>query len=136
MTKSTGRCLCGALRYTVVGPLRPVSYCHCSQCRRASGHYVAATACDRQDLRLQNDEALRWYRSSPTAERGFCGTCGSNLFWRPEHGRHISIMAGTLDTPTGLEAEEHIFVANAADYYKIADGLPRFDTCPPEPESE
>lgn len=134
MTEATGSCLCGAVRYAVAGPLRPVRYCHCSQCRRTSGHYVAATACDSQDLRLQNDDTLRWYRSSPTAERGFCGTCGSNLFWRPEHGRHISIMAGTLDTPTGLEAEEHIFVTNAADYYKIADGLPCFDTYPPEPE--
>jgi hypothetical protein len=41
------------------------------------------------------------------------------------HGRHISIMAGTLDTPTGLSAVEHIFVADASDYYTIDDGLPQ-----------
>lgn len=130
MTDATGRCLCGAVRYAVHGALRPVSYCHCSQCRRTSGHYVAATACNAEDLILLKDEGLRWYRSSPRAERGFCGECGSSLFWKPDHGRHISIMAGTLDTPTSLAADEHIFVADASDYYVLADGLPQFEKYP------
>lgn len=130
MADPTGRCLCGAVRYAVNGPLRPVSYCHCSQCRRTSGHYVAATACAASDLDLLHEEGLRWYRSSPGAERGFCSECGSSLFWRPDHGRHISIMAGTIDAPTGLEAEEHIFVSDASDYYVLGDGLPQFDDYP------
>ena len=45
-------------------------------------------------------------------------------------------MAGTLDPPTGLTAEEHIFVADASDYYRIDDGLPHFDAYPPEPVDE
>lgn len=97
---------------------------------------MAATACDVDHLEMQNDEGLRWYRSSSTAERGFCVTCGSSIFWRPVHGRHLSIMAGTLDAPTGLEAEEHIFVADASDYYRIDDGLPCFEGYPPEPGNE
>jgi hypothetical protein len=132
MTDVTGRCVCGAVRYAVRGPLRPVSYCHCSQCRRTSGHYVAATACAAANLTLLNVEGLCWYRSSSRAERGFCGACGSSLFWKPGHGRHISIMAGTIDTPTGLDAVEHIFVADASDYYELADGLPQFEHYPAE----
>lgn len=126
MARASGRCLCGAVRYAVDGPLRDVSYCHCSQCRRSSGHFVAATACATEHLRLLSKDGLRWYRSSRMAERGFCKFCGSSLFWRPDHGRHISIMAGTLDVPTGLRAVEHIFVDSASDYYVIDDGLPRF----------
>lgn len=126
MTRGSGRCLCGAVRYAVTGPLRDVSYCHCSQCRRTSGHFVAASACDTDHLRLIEDAGLRWYRSSPAAERGFCKRCGSSLFWRPDHGAHISIMSGTLDMPTGLTACEHIHVDSASDYYTIDDGLPRF----------
>ena len=76
---------------------------------------------------MLEDGGLRWYRSSSTAERGFCNVCGASVFWRPEHGRYICIMAGTLDAPTGLKACEHIFVADAADYYAIEDGLPEFD---------
>ena len=132
MTNATGGCLCGAVRYAVRGLLRPVSYCHCSQCRRTSGHFVAATACATSDLDVVSGERLRWYRSSPAAERGFCSECGSSLFWRPGHGRHISIMAGTIDTPTGLQAKEHIFLADASDYYELADGLPQFEHYPPE----
>ena len=133
MSRASGRCLCGAVRYVVHGPLRDVSYCHCSQCRRTSGHYVAASACESGDLQLIEHRGLRWYRSSAAAERGFCRHCGSSLFWRPAHGAHISIMAGTLDVPTGLAACEHIHVDSASDYYVIDDGLPRFagDT-PPE----
>lgn len=130
MTDATGHCLCEAVRYAVDGPLRPVSYCHCSQCRRSSGHYVAATACKVEDLTLLNEAGLRWYRSSPRAQRGFCGECGSSLFWKPDHGRYISIMSGTIDTPTGLKADQHIFVMDASDYYVLADGLPQFELYP------
>jgi len=122
-----GHCLCGAVSYTVTGELRPVMYCHCEQCRRTTGHYVAATACAPEQLHLVGEENIRWYRSSPTAERGFCGTCGSNLFWRPEHGKHWSIWAGSVDRPTGLKASSHIYVHMKSDYYELTDGLPQYN---------
>lgn len=121
----TGGCLCGAVRYEVRGPLRAVVNCHCAQCRRTSGHFVAATATRPEDLVLIESEGLRWYGSSPTARRGFCQTCGASLFWEPVTGGQISIMAGTLDSPTGLETVAHIFVGDAGDYYAIDDDLPR-----------
>ena len=122
----TGTCECGAIRYAITGPLRRVVYCHCGQCRRTSGHYVAATACATEHLVLQNEEGLRWYRSSTFAQRGFCKTCGSSLFWRPDHGEYVAIMAGTLDVPTGLVSREHIHLDDASDYYTVTDGLPQF----------
>ena len=124
MSKHTGGCLCGGVRYVVDGTLRDVIACHCSQCRRTSGHFVAATEAPKASLRLERADTLRWYRSSPTAERGFCSTCGGNLFWRADGEESISIMAGTLDTPTGLKLAEHIFVADKSEYYTLNDGLP------------
>ncbi|MBT8087569.1 MAG: GFA family protein, partial [Gammaproteobacteria bacterium] len=121
----TGRCLCGGVVYEVHGELSSVDYCHCSQCRRTSGHFVAAASCEPDALHLVAVSSLGWYESSALAERGFCSVCGSSLFWRPRHGRHISVMAGTLDAPTGLKAIEHIYVADKSDYYQIADGLPQ-----------
>ncbi len=119
----SGGCLCGAVSYRVTGPLRDVVACHCGQCRRTSGHHVAATAVARDAVLI--DGAVTWYASSPDARRGFCGRCGSNLFWeRPGSGR-ISIFAGTLEAPTGLRLKGHIFVADKGDYYEIADGLPQ-----------
>lgn len=124
--RASGGCLCGAVRYEVTGPLRPVVACHCQQCRRQSGHHVAATAARQADFRLTKSDGLRWYRSSPEARRGFCGVCGGNLFWEPEDRRHISIMAGTLDRPTGLLMVAHLFSGEANDYYRITDGLTQF----------
>jgi hypothetical protein len=121
----TGGCLCGAVRYEVRGPLRSVVGCHCSQCRRTSGHFSANTAARPEGFVLTRSEGLRWYRSSEIARRGFCGVCGSNLFWEPMSGDRISISAGTLDGPTGLSMAIHIFIGDGGDYYEIADGLPQ-----------
>ncbi len=120
---ATGGCLCGAVRYRVAGPLRPVVACHCRECRRASGHYVAATAAARDAVSIEGEVA--WFASSPAARRGFCRTCGANLFWeRPGSGR-ISIWAGSLDAARGLRLAGHIFVAEKGSYYDIEDGLPQ-----------
>jgi len=125
-TSKRGACECGAVQYEVSGPLRKVVYCHCSQCRRTSGHFVAATACDTGHLQINKDDGLTWYRSSSFAQRGFCNVCGSSIFWRPDHGEYMAIMAGTLDLPTGLVSREHIHVADASDYYALTDRLPQF----------
>ena len=119
---ASGGCLCGAVRYEVGAPLRPVVACHCSQCRRGSGHFAAATSAPRGAVAVVGE--VTWFASSAEARRGFCGVCGSNLFW-DGGGANLSIMAGTLDGPTRLAMAGHIFAADAGDYYAIADGLPR-----------
>jgi hypothetical protein len=68
---------------------------------------------------------VTWFQSSPEARRGFCGTCGSSLFWDGP-GRYLSIHAGTFDGITGLELAGHIFTADKGDYYEIHDPLPKF----------
>jgi hypothetical protein len=120
----TGSCLCGGVRFRISVPLRPVVACHCTQCRKTSGHHVAATRVDNSRLEMLGDETLRWYRSSESAERGFCSRCGGNVFWRVVGSDGTSIMAGTLDAPTGIRLESHIYAADAGDYYSIDDGVP------------
>lgn len=119
----TGGCLCGAVTYTVDGPLRPVVNCHCQQCRKSSGHHVAATSAARDKVGITGE--VTWYKSSDSARRGFCGVCGSSLFWDGE-GENMSIHAGTLDGETGLTTRGHIYVADKGDYYEIADDAPQF----------
>ena len=131
-----GGCLCGGVRYEVTGALRPVIACHCRQCRRWSGNFVAATQARTADLVLTQAETLAWYCSSDQAERGFCARCGGNLFWRPVGGTRTSIMAGTLDPPTGLWIAQHIFVADKSDFYDIGDAAPQHAHWPPEETPE
>lgn len=114
-----GSCLCGGCTYEVHGPLRNVIACHCSQCRKQTGHFLAATNAALADFRLTGSGPLRWYRASQHARRGFCGECGSTLFWQADDADTISIAAGSLDGPTGLCIEGHIFCADRGDYYAI-----------------
>ncbi len=119
----TGCCACGALRYRVSGPLRPVFNCHCDRCRRTSGHHVAATQCRTEELRVEGD-SLRWWSAAEGVAYGFCANCGSSLFWRTDADPgHVSVMAGTLDGPTGLRTTAAWFVDDAADYHDRAPGL-------------
>lgn len=124
---NSGSCSCGAVRFRTRGELRPVVYCHCSQCRKQTGHFYAATNVDAKMLDIEGEDAITWYAASPQARRGFCRTCGSALFWRENGSDWISILAGLFDQPTGLVGGYHIFVADKGDYYEIADALPRYD---------
>jgi hypothetical protein len=124
-TTRTGGCLCGGVRYAVMGPLRSIVICHCTQCRRMTGHFMAATAARRADFRLLTRKGLRWYASSEAARRGFCARCGSTLFWQAAGREYISIAAGTLDDSSGLEVAGHIFVADKGGYYEIEAGVPQ-----------
>ena len=119
---ASGGCLCGGVRYRVERPLRDVVFCHCTRCRRTHGHFAAYTSCARDDLVLEEDRTLRWHELD-ASRRGFCAECGASVFWERDGRTTISVSAGTLDGPTGLRPTRHIFVADAGDYYEIADGL-------------
>lgn len=122
-THASGRCLCGAIGFEVMGPLRDVVVCHCGQCRRQHGAPPGYSQASWENIRLTGVENLTWYRSSEGARRGFCRICGSSLFWEPIDTGRVSIAAGSLDAPTGLRTVRHIFVNDKGDYYEIADGL-------------
>ncbi|MER8595195.1 GFA family protein [Mesorhizobium sp. M1182] len=127
----TGSCLCGAVRFQTLGPLRGVVYCHCSQCRKQSGHFYAATNVADRDITITGAKSITWYEASSFARRGFCKTCGSLLFWKPSDDGYVSVMAGLFDAPTRLQGECHIFVGDKGDYYAIDDGLPQFEKSTP-----
>ena len=118
----TGRCLCGAVRYEVHGPLRDVLVCHCVECRRWCGHVGAFAAARRTDVVVTGD-TLTWFDSPVSdrhARRGFCSACGSSLFWEPAGEDRICIAAGTIDPPTGLRIVGDWYVHAPGDYYELA----------------
>ncbi len=120
-----GSCLCGAVRVEVSCALTPPDACHCSQCRRQSGHYWASTDLPREAVTVLGDDKVTWYSSSPKVRRGFCSVCGSFLFWDPVGRDSIAVAMGCFDAPTGTRLEKHIFVADQGDYYTIGDDLPQ-----------
>ncbi|GLQ35698.1 aldehyde-activating protein [Amylibacter marinus] len=118
----TGSCECGAVKYQLRGRLQPVVACHCTQCRKTSGHFWAGTLVRTDALSITEDRGLAWYQSSAHAQRGFCQRCGASLFWQAAGEGTTSVGAGTLDGDSGLHTSKHIFVDDKGDYYDILHG--------------
>ena len=108
------------------GELRPVIYCHCSQCLKTHGHFAAYTSAVKEQIEWQNQKTLCWFDSSEKARRGFCGKCGASLFYELKGGAGLSITAGSIESPTGLHAAGHIYFENHSGYYEVLDQLPKF----------
>ena len=120
-----GSCQCGRVRFELSQTPTGPTACHCTQCRKQSGHFFASANVPKSAVALQGEEHLSWYRSSDKVRRGFCSHCGSWLFWEPLQRDWTSVALGAIDGPTGLALERHIFVADKGDYYQIGDGLPQ-----------
>lgn len=122
----TGSCLCGKVSFQFsAAAVVDGDACHCTQCRKQSGHFWASIDIAKRDLDVTGTECLSWYQSSENVRRGFCSTCGSFLFWDPVFKDRIGVAMGALDKPTGAQLALHIFTADKGDYYTIDDGLPQ-----------
>ncbi len=123
-----GGCLCGAVRFRLALPSKWCAHCHCTQCRRFHGAgYVtwAGFESDRFEL-LEGQDALRWFNSSPGAERGFCGTCGSSMLFRSERWKsEAHVVLGSLDGPIDRAPEAHVFHDTCVDWMALDESLPR-----------
>jgi hypothetical protein len=78
----------------------------------------------RAGLSLTESRGLAWFTSSSFARRGFCRECGSSLFWQRNGHDMISITAGSLDAPTGLQTVLQIFAKDKGDYYELDGTTP------------
>ncbi|MCI4662236.1 MAG: GFA family protein [Neomegalonema sp.] len=122
----TGGCNCGAVRFEGVLSERGIGVCHCKMCRRAaSGPFMAARMTG--GITVTEPRGLKWWQSSDWGRRGFCGECGSTLFWGSPDPTSTdwAISAGALDIDPDREIFEHIFADCAAPYYRFADTAPR-----------
>lgn len=120
-----GSCLCGAVRFEIEGDLTAPSACHCTKCRKHTGHYEAGTDVPRSAVSMTGEDKVTWFRSSEYVRRGFCSVCGSSQFFDIIASDRLGISMGVFDTPTNTKLSMHIFVADKGDYYDIADGLPQ-----------
>jgi hypothetical protein len=121
--RRTGPIRGGQVNFNITGELGPADACHCIQCRKHSGHYFASANVPRSAITIEGE--VSWYQSAADIRRGFCGVCGSSLFWDPPARDWIAIAMGALDNPTSGHLEKHIFVSEKGDYYDITDDLPQ-----------
>lgn len=126
MSDNTGRCLCGAVRYVARGAPKSVSNCHCGMCRRASGGPFITFARYARDQVEFTQGAPAWYRSSDSAERGFCPACGGSLAYREaKRSDFIWLTVAMMDNPRDMAPQYHIFTDSMLPWLRIDDDLPR-----------
>lgn len=120
----TGGCLCGHVRYCATGaPLRP-HYCHCRMCQQATGGpFAALVGFDRGTVEWTGAEPKR-YRSSPIAQRGFCGECGTPLTYERDGAAHVSVTIASLDRPDLIRPNAHWGIESRLPWPPVDDGLP------------
>ena len=126
-----GSCVCGAVKFAVDGAVPAPDACHCTTCRRWSGHVFSSSDVPRAAVTIEGEANITWFASSPKVRRGFCSTCGSSLFFDPldrEKHHWIGIAMGAFDTPTHTKLAKHIFVSEQGDYYDIVDDVPQHQT--------
>jgi hypothetical protein len=144
MSAVRGSCLCGGVKYEIVGPLMRPLNCHCSLCRKQHGAAFRSRArVRRSDFKwIAGEELVTYYEATPGYRRGFCRVCGSPIINRAEpHSRlagshpqtlaEFGIALGTLDDDPGVRPESHIFVDSKAPWFEITDDLPQFAELPP-----
>jgi hypothetical protein len=132
MSTIPGSCLCGGVRYEVLGTPETASHCHCSRCRKQTGTFGTTSLRVRSEsIRLLAGEGLlgTWQPAPDAGIKVFCTRCGSSLFggqW-PD-GPIVSVRMGCVDADPGVRPERHIYTASAAPWFPVPDdGLPRFE---------
>lgn len=127
-----GGCLCGAVRYEIIGALGVTGHCHCSTCQRSHGAAFATWAGVEPDQFrwTSGAEQVEGFESSPGRKRCFCRRCGSPLVLAESDGVR-EVVLGTVEGDPGVRPVAHIFVGSKALWHEIADDLPQFEGWPP-----
>jgi hypothetical protein len=125
--KVEGSCLCGSVIFTIELPSLWCAHCHCSMCQRGSGSaFVTWVGVPTERLVVHRGEALRWIESSPGAERGFCGGCGSPMFFRSARWPgEVHVTLANLKSAIDRAPQMHVFYDTHVDWVQLADSLPR-----------
>ena len=115
-----GQCLCRAVRVAAHSASNSVGACHCKMCRRWGGGPFMEVDCG-QAVSFEGEEHISIFESSEWAERGFCGICGTHLFYRiKETGQHM-IPVGVFEDGYEFVFENQVFIDEKPSFYCFAN---------------
>jgi hypothetical protein len=124
---TTGRCLCGDIRYEFVGPPDRLFHCHCDSCRRHVSSAVATFVCVLRDAFRFTQGTPNVYESSPSVRRSFCARCGSPIAYEADRIlNEVHLYHGTLTDPASVSPTAHVHVTEQLAWFEVLDELPRY----------
>ncbi len=130
-----GACLCGSVKFSVQPPSLFCAHCHCSYCQAAHGAaFVTWVGAAEERFQLDDPgDRLVWHQSSEQSRRGFCGQCGSTLFFASDLAPgEIHIARALIKGEIDRAPEAHAFHDQRAHWVDLPDDLARYDSNGPE----
>ena len=122
-----GSCLCGNVRYEILGKVGEIVHCHCQTCRKAHGAaFSSVAAVSDNDFRLNDAGMLSSFESSAGKKRYFCQNCGTQIYAKRENTKHIILRLGSLDSDPSSSEKAHIWLSQKATWYEVDSKLPQF----------
>lgn len=125
---AAGSCLCGAVRFAARLPSKWVAHCHCTRCQRAHGAPLVTWAgFEAGSVTIEDRRSLlRWHDSSAGGSRGFCGECGSPMFFKSDRWRgEIHIARALFTEPLDRDPQSHVFYETHVAWIELGDDLPK-----------
>ncbi len=125
---ASGECRCGRYRFETRSKPFLVSYCHCNDCRKATGAVVTVfVGFNESYIRILGDKP-NVYESSSTVRRFFCKYCGTPIGYKdnklPSEMYHY---LGIFDDPSRFTPQFHSFVSERLPWVDIEDDLPKYE---------
>ncbi len=122
-----GRCLCGNIKFRVLGAPKWVGFCHCDSCRRATGGPVVTNVGFADTDLTFTKGTPKIYGSSKGVKRGFCADCGTSLTYEAERfPDYVQVHLGAFDEPERFSPQAHVNCAEQISWFKIDDELPKY----------
>lgn len=119
-----GNCLCGEVTVTAVSEEAAFGACHCDTCRKWGGGPLLVVECN-AEVRWTGEESIAVYASSDWAERGFCKTCGTHLFYRLKAGDFHVLPLGLFSGVEGFTLAQEVFIDAKPHGYAFAGERPK-----------
>ncbi len=115
-----GRCLCGSIKISAKTMQTQVGTCHCRMCRRWGGGPLMSVDCG-TEVSFSGEDKIAVYASSEWAERGFCSTCGSHLFYRLKANGQYIMPVGLFDNEDAFHFDHQIFIDKKPAFYSFSN---------------
>lgn len=115
-----GTCLCGEVTFSAAQTPAEVGACHCNICRRWGGGPLMAVNCG-PNVEFRHAESIKVFDSSAWADRGFCGECGTHLFYRVKQSGEYLMPVGLFAEAPEWNFDHQVFIDEKPHFYAFSN---------------
>ncbi len=124
MSEYTGGCLCGAVRYKVIGEPVRVANCHCNDCRKVTGASFATNVFVKEENLVIESGVTKSYQhksdSGNMMPKKFCPECGSQIFsYGTGSPGVVGIKVGSIDDANDIKPQITVYAARALPFSHV-----------------